>query len=410
MNYKKSSIVNRQSSVKREVTVPGFQFSGLSAGIKKTSKKDLALIFSEKPAVIAGVFTTNKIKAAPVILDINRMSRSSQGQAIIINSGNANACTGQQGMKDAHAMAQITAKELGISSELIYVSSTGVIGKHLPSLKIKKAIPEAVKMLSPLSLEEAASSIMTTDTFPKIVSEKINISGKVGTIAGFAKGAGMICPSMATMLCFICTDIAIEFKALHHALREAARKSFNRLIIDNDMSTNDTALIMANGVLKNKIIRKNSTHYYKFVNTLNKITYNLSEMIAQDGEGATKLIEVVVKGAKTESDAEKVARAIAGSMLVKTAIYGKSLNWGRIMVAIGYSGTDIDEKKINISLNKVKMVKNGTGINIKTKPEKIFSGKRVTITMDLGLGRKKAKVLSCDLTEDYVKINADYMT
>lgn len=394
------------SSRNKTVIIPGFKFSGVSAGIKKTKKKDIALIFSETKAVIAGVFTTNKIKAAPVKFDIKRIRHHRKSQAIIINSGNANACTGLQGLKDANEMAEITAKQLGIPSELVYVASTGYIGRPLPMQKIKKTIPKAVKKLSPRAIKEAASAIITTDTFPKIFSRMINIDGKKGTIAGIAKGAGMICPNMATMLSFIVTDIAVESGALNSALREAVKKSFNRLTIDNDMSTNDTVLIMANGRLKNTPIKKRSSVYRIFENALSETAYNLSKMIALDGEGATKLIEVVVKGAKTESDAEKAAKSIANSLLVKTAVYGKSPNWGRIMAAIGYSGIEISEQKINISLNNLKQVNKGIGV--KQTSKNLFLKKEITIIADLGLGKKEAKVLTCDLTEKYIKINARY--
>ncbi len=389
------------------ITIPGFKFSAVSAGIKKISTKDLALIFSENITTTAGVFTTNKIKAAPVKLDIKRIV-SQKGQAIIINSGNANACTGARGLKDAKEISGITAKELCINPELVYVSSTGVIGRPLPMQKIKKAIPELVETLSPYSLTEVSTAIMTTDTFPKMAFKKINIAGKIGAIAGIAKGAGMICPNLATMLSFIVTDIAVEKKALDSALRNAVKNSFNRLIIDNDMSTNDTVLIMANGMLKNKPITKSSSLYPKFKNALTEITYNLAKMIAKDGEGATKLIEIIAKGAKTEGDAEKIAKSIANSMLVKTAIYGNDPNWGRIMAAIGYSGVEINEEKINIYIDKFKLVNKGMGI--KKIPNNIFSKKEIVVTVELGLGKKEAKILTCDLTEGYIKINASYMT
>ncbi len=389
------------------IIIPGFKFSAVSAGIKKTGTKDLALMFSENITTTAGVFTTNKIKAAPVKLDIKRIV-SQNGQAIIINSGNANACTGLHGLKDAKETSEITAKELCINPELVYVSSTGVIGRPLPMQKIKKAIPELVEKLSPYSLTEVSTAIMTTDTFPKMVFKKINIAGKIGAIAGIAKGAGMICPNLATMLSFIVTDIAVEKKTLGSALRNAVKNSFNRLIIDNDMSTNDTVLIMANGMLKNKPITKSSSLYPKFKNALTEITYNLAKMIAKDGEGATKLIEIIAKGAKTEGNAEKIAKSIANSMLVKTAIYGNDPNWGRIMAAIGYSGVEINEEKINIYIDKFKLVNKGMGI--KKIPNNIFSKKEIVVTVELGLGKKEAKILTCDLTERYIKINASYMT
>ncbi|MBI5056880.1 MAG: bifunctional glutamate N-acetyltransferase/amino-acid acetyltransferase ArgJ [Nitrospirae bacterium] len=391
------------------VLIPGFRFAGISAGIKKSSANDLALIFSEAPAVTAGVFTANKIKAAPVKLAIKHIA-SQKGQAIIVNSGNANACTGNRGIKDAKATIDSLAKELGISSALVYASSTGVIGRPLPIEKIKKAVPELVRSLSPSSLDQVASAIMTTDTFAKLSSRKIRIGGKTGTIAGIAKGAGMICPNMATMLCFIMTDIAIKPQALDSALRDAAQKSFNRIRIDNDMSTNDTAMVMANGLLKNAPITKNSPLYRKFANALDEVTYELSKMIVQDGEGATKLVEIAVKGAGTEGDAEKVARAVADSMLVKTAIYGRDPNWGRIIAAAGYSGAKVDETKLDIYLDKIKLVSGGVGTGKEAIARNLLARKEITITINLRSGTKSANVLTCDLTKKYIEINAHYTT
>ncbi len=399
----------KRALANKTITVPGFKFAGISCGIKKTRAKDLALIFSENTATVAGLFTTNKIKAAPVKLDIERLV-SQKGQAIVINSGNANACTGEKGLKDAGEIAKKIAGELDISPELVYVSSTGLIGRPLPMEKIRKAIPVVVKKLSPSLLEEAAVAILTTDTFIKIASKKINIRGKTGTIAGIAKGAGMICPNMATMLSFIVTDIAVEPGTLDSALREVVKESFNRITIDNDMSTNDTVLIMANGILKNNLITKSSHLYHKFKNALSEVTYNLSKMIVRDGEGATKLLEIIVRGAKTEHDAEKVARSIANSMLVKTAIYGKDPNWGRIMAAIGYSGVEVIEQKINIYFNRCKLVSKGIGMDKDKISQNILSKKELTVTVDLGLGRRTTRVLTCDLTERYIKINASYGT
>ncbi len=400
-------VQNKLSMLHSDEIIPGFKFSSISAGIKKANKKDLALIFSETVANIAALFTTGKIKAAPVRVNLSKIS-SKRGQAIIINSGNANACTGTQGLRDAKEMTEMVAKELGISPAIVYVASTGIIGHPLPMEKIKTSIPVLVEKLSYHSINDVADAIMTTDTFPKISSKKIDINGRKGRIVGIAKGAGMICPNMATMLCFILTDISVKPEALDAALREAVDKSFNRLTIDNDMSTNDTVLIMANGMLKNSPIGKNSPLYYRFKSALSEVTYNLSRMIAMDGEGATELIEVIVRGAKTESDAEKVARAIASSLLVKTAIYGKTLNWGRIMAAIGSSKVEVKEQRINIYLNDFKLVSKGVGINKEKAPKDLFSKKEVTVMVDLRLGKKEATVLTCDLTEEYIKINTRY--
>jgi len=392
---------------KEDITVPGFKFAGISAGIKPHGAKDLALIFSEEPAVIAGVFTTNRIKAAPVKIDMD-LIKSGRGQAIIINSGNANACTGDKGLRDAREMVECVAKGLNIRPEYVYVSSTGVIGRALPIGRIKKAIQPLINKLSLYSIEDSARAIMTTDTFPKLSFKKLKIMNKAGTIAGIAKGAGMICPNMATMLCFLFTDIAIEHDALDMALREAVNRSFNRLIVDNDMSTNDMVLIMANGRLNNRPLTKNSPYFKRFKETLWEVTYALARMIALDGEGATKLVEITVRGAKTEMDAERVAKTIARSMLVKTAIYGGEANWGRIMAAIGYSGVDILEEKIDIYIGKQRIVNKGAGLNKKGGVAKDLKKRDVSLVVDLRLGNKGAKVLTCDLTEKYIQINSRY--
>lgn len=399
----------KRSSGKEAVTVPGFSFSGITSGIKESGSKDLALIYSQTPAVAAGVFTTNSIKAAPVKLAIKKIA-SHKGQAILVNSGNANACTGTQGDRDARRVSREIASKLGLPGSLVYVSSTGIIGRPLPADTIINAMPELTGALSPSSLEEAAAAIMTTDTFPKFTSKRIKIGGKTGTIAGIAKGAGMIRPDMATMLCFLFTDIAISAKALDSALRKAVRMSLNRLTVDNETSTNDTAMILSNGILGNTPVTKRSPDYRTFEEALAQVTYQLSKMIAEDGEGATKLIEVIVKGARSETDAEKAASAIANSMLVKTAVYGKDPNWGRIISAAGASGAKLSEKKTDIFINNIKLVSGGVGTGREKEAAGRLEGSEIIITVDLGSGRQSAKVLTCDLTEKYIEINAHYTT
>lgn len=389
--------------------IPGFSFSGISSGIKKSGAKDLAIIVSEQTANMAGVFTTNRIKAAPVKLDIRRI-RSGRGQAIIINSGNANACTGVAGYKDADEMTRIASQELGLAKDLVYVSSTGIIGRPLQMSKITKAIPRAVKDISPASLENSASAIMTTDTFPKIAFKRVEIGSRTGTIAGIAKGAAMICPNMATMLSFIMTDISVNHAALDSALRSSVNNSFNMLAVDNDMSTNDTVMIMANGKLGNKEISERSSLYKKFEKSLCEITFELARMIAADGEGSTKLIEIIVQGAGSKKDAEKIAKSVATSMLVKATIYGEDPNWGRIISAIGYSKADVKEERIDIYLNKIKVVERGEGLNKSIAARKSLAGKEITITVNLGIGKGSAKAITCDLTENYIKLNAHYTT
>ncbi|MDI6802150.1 MAG: bifunctional glutamate N-acetyltransferase/amino-acid acetyltransferase ArgJ [Thermodesulfovibrionales bacterium] len=396
----------------------GFLFSTAEAAIKKPGRKDLALIYSEREAMIAGMFTTNNIKAAPVKVDIKRI-KSDKGQAIIVNSGNANACTGKQGMNDAVEMTALTAKALGLKQGDVYVCSTGVIGMPMPMERITPKISELATNLGKSVIDDVAAAIMTTDTFPKAISRKIKIDGKTVIISGICKGAGMICPNMATMLCFIVTDANIEKSALDKALKAAVKKSFNRITIDGDMSTNDTVLIMANGMAGNQLItedrrqrtedRQNSG-YRKFSDSLSDITYELSRMIVKDGEGATKLVEIEVKNAKDEADAEKSAFAIANSMLVKTAIYGNDANWGRIMAALGYSGAGIKEDKTDIFLNGLKIVSSGMGTGRDKAANERLKANEIKILIDLHIGKGNAKVLTCDLTEDYVKINAEYRT
>ncbi len=392
------------------ISVPqGFFFSVAEAAIKKPGRKDLALIFSEVESTVACTFTTNTVKAAPVRLCMHKI-KSGRGQAIIVNSGNANACTGKQGIKDARDIVAKASKQLGIGIGLIYICSTGVIGTPMPMQRIIPAIGPLAGSLGNASFDGVSKAIMTTDTFPKITSRQVTIQGKQGIIAGICKGAGMIAPNMATMLCFILTDIAVEKKTLHAALKSAVGKSFNRITIDGDMSTNDTALIMANGVLGNKPVTKNSSGFPAFQKALDELCYELSKLIVKDGEGATKLVEVIVKNAKNEKDAERAALAIANSSLVKTAIYGNDANWGRIMAALGYSKAKFDPDKADIFFNKVQVVKKGVRNNKDKEATEEMKKKELKITVDLHAGRAFVKVLTCDLTEDYIRINAEYRT
>jgi len=387
----------------------GFLFSTVEAAIKKPGRKDLALIYSEAEANTAGMFTLNKVKAAPVKLDMKKI-RSGRGQAIIVNSGNANACTGKKGMEDAVEMTRLVAHRLKMKSSLIYVCSTGVIGTPMPMDRITANISGLMDNFGKSAIGDVAAAIMTTDTFPKILRKKVRIGSRVGNIAGICKGAGMICPHMATMLCFIMTDISVNQQTLNRALKDSVKKSFNRITIDGDMSTNDTVLIMANGMIGNDELSERSEAYAAFKKSLDEITYGLSRLIALDGEGATKLVEIELKGARSEADAEKAAFAVANSNLVKTAIYGNDSNWGRIMAAIGYSGIDMKEEKVDIYFGRVKAVDNGLTTGRDTEAAKVLKAKNVKIVIDLHLGKYAAKVLTCDMTEEYIRINADYRT
>ncbi len=387
----------------------GFLFSTVEAAIKKPGRKDLALIYSEAEANTAGMFTSNKVKAAPVKLDMKKI-RSGRGQAIIVNSGNANACTGKKGMEDAVEMTRLVAHRLKMKSSLVYVCSTGVIGTQMPMDRITAKISGLMDNFGKSAIEDVAAAIMTTDTFPKILRKKVRIGSKAGNIAGICKGAGMICPHMATMLCFIMTDISVNQQTLNRALKDSVKKSFNRITIDGDMSTNDTVLMMANGMIGNDELSEKSEAYAAFKKSLDEITYGLSRLIALDGEGATKLVEIELKGAKSEADAEKAAFAVANSNLVKTAIYGNDSNWGRIMAAIGYSGIDMKEEKVDIFFGRVKAVDKGLTTGRDTEAAKVLKANNINIVIDLHLGKYTAKVLTCDMTEEYIRINAEYRT
>lgn len=386
----------------------GFLSATEEAAIKKPGRKDLALIYSETEAQMAGVFTTNKIKGAPVKLDIERV-RSGKGQAVIVNSGNANVCAGERGMRDAIEMAGIPARELGINEKLVYVCSTGVIGTALPMERIRPKLRSITKGLGRASLEDTAKAIMTTDTFPKYVSRTLKVNGKEVRISALAKGAGMIEPNMATMLCFILTDAALEKSLAMKMLRDSVEKSFNRITVDGDMSTSDTVLFMANGMAGNKPIKKNSAELKKFSSVLDSICHELSRMVVKDGEGATKLIEINLKGASSEKDALKGALAVANSPLFKTAMYGNDSNWGRIMGALGASGIRIDEKKVDIFFERLNIVKKGTSRNKDDEANRILrESNEVSLTINLNMGKFNERVLTCDLTPEYVKINAEY--
>ncbi|MEW6569632.1 MAG: bifunctional glutamate N-acetyltransferase/amino-acid acetyltransferase ArgJ [Nitrospirota bacterium] len=385
----------------------GFLFSTAEAAIKKPGRKDLALIYSVTEANIAGTFTTNKIKAAPVKVDIRKI-RSGKGQGIIINSGNANACTGEKGLQDVKEMINLVARGLRINPSLVYACSTGVIGCPMPMDRLRPQIPVLLENLGKSTIEDVAKAIMTTDTFPKIVKKRVTVGNKAGNIIGICKGAGMIWPHMATMLCFVMTDVAVEKETLNDLMIEAVERSFNKITVDGDRSTNDTALIMANGTLGNRPITGKSSVSFK--NALNEVTYELSKMIVKDGEGATKLVRIKVKGAASVKEAEKAAFTVANSNLVKTAIYGNDANWGRIMAALGYSGVKIKENKTDIYVGNIKIVSKGIGTFRDEEATRAFRNKEVNIVIDLHNGRSSSKVLTCDLSEDYVRLNAAYKT
>jgi len=389
--------------------VQGFLFSGISAGIKKDGKRDLGLIYSEVPARVAGLFTTNKVKAAPVQLDMARIKKG-LCQAIVVNSGNANACTGRQGLRDAKRVSLLIAKQLGIDERLVFPSSTGVIGTPLPVEKIEGGIPELMNNLSAEGWMKTVEAMMTTDTFPKIEGATCRIKGKQVKLCGMVKGAGMIRPDLATMLSFLITDANIKASLLQQMLEKAVEVSYNRITIDGETSTNDTVLLLANGKAGHPILNRMDRDGEVFQSMLLKVCQNLAESVVKDGEGATKLIEILIQGARNKEDAKQAAYAIAHSPLVKTAFFGEDANWGRILCALGYSGVQINPNRIDLFFDKVPIVKNGIGVGSKLeeKASQILKKKSFKVIVDLHQGKSQFSVLTTDLSIDYVKINASY--
>ena len=385
----------------------GFQAAGIRAGIKKNQAEDLGLIVSEVPTAVAGVFTRNKIKAAPVLLDMERVAAGTC-RAVIVNSGNANCCTGEQGMEDAVRMARAAAQILGLPEDQVLVSSTGVIGQYLPVEKIENALPRLVDALSPDGFADFTKAIMTTDTRSKMLSRKVEVAGGSFSMIGIVKGAGMIRPDMATMLCYVCTDVEADAAALKKLLTHAVDLSFNRITIDGDTSTNDTVLVLANG--QSGLSIKDAPVKAAFQNALEVMLVDLAKMVVKDGEGVTKLVEIKVMGAATDADAKKMADAVAHSNLVKTAFFGEDANWGRIIGALGRAGAELDPDAIDISFDDVCLVKNSRwqGIDAEADATKVLKQPEFFVTIDAHIGSGTASCWTCDFSIDYVKINADY--
>ena len=396
--------------VKGGITYPkGIKAAGVKCGIR-FNKKDLALIYSEKVADAWGTFTTNKFKAAPLVVTEKNLSISGgKLQAVLINSGIANACTGEKGLKDAWEMADYVSQGLKIKKEHVAVTSTGKIGEFLPLDKIKAGVKNAISCLDYSGGAEAAEAILTTDTKKKEIAVFFKLGEQEVKIGGMAKGSGMIHPNMATMLGFITSDISIKGELLQEALKQAVEKSFNMISVDGDMSTNDMVLLMANGLAGNKLIDKKDVDYYRFLSALQHVAEYLAKCIAKDGEGASKMIEVEVQNAVSFGEAKKVAQAIINSPLVKTAIFGKDPNWGRILAAAGYSGADFIPDKIDLYLNE-KIVENGQPLTFSRQKlhEYLESSDEIKIIIDLKMGGVNATAWGCDLTYDYVKINTKY--
>ena len=394
----------------RGITAPrGFRAAGLHCGIKKAGVLDLALIVSDRSGPIAGVFTTNQVVAAPVTLDRLHL-RQGVGRAILINSGNANACTGRPGMAAAQRTAAVVARTLGIPLHEVFVGSTGVIGRPLPVDRILKAVPHLFERLSILGGLNAARAILTTDLKPKTIARRARINGRTVIIGGMAKGSGMIHPAMATMLGYLTTDAAITRTALQRALRQAVDESFNCVSVDGDTSTNDTVLCLANGLAGNRPIMEGTPAFRQFVRLLTEACQTLALAICRDGEGVTKVVKIDVQGARNTLQAKQVANTIGTSNLVKTALFGEDANWGRVMAAIGRAGVTLDPAKIDVSFGGVPMVSKGVSLGpaAERRIAKVFRCKEFTIQVKLGKGRHRSHLWTTDLSYDYVRINASY--
>lgn len=389
-------------------TPRGYRFAGLASGIKSSGKPDLGLICSETPAACAGVFTRNRVIAAPLLVTKPRIA-AGQCQAILVNSGNANACTGEAGLTVAREMGTLLARQLRIPVELTAVASTGVIGVQLPIGPVIGGVPQLVKQLDPEAAPLTAEAMMTTDGFSKLASAQGKIDGQKYTILGLAKGAGMIHPNMATMLGFVVTDAALTAEQLDRALRQAVDRSFNSITVDGDTSTNDMVLLLANGAA-GVTIEEESEAEADFSRHLERVLVDLAKMIVRDGEGATKLVEIRVSGAADDFEAKRAAEAVATSSLVKTAFFGEDANWGRIIAAIGYADVELDPDRVDISFDDVPVVKDGLAIGGEAEQQAsaVLKRSEFVVNIELHQGNGNASYYTSDLTYEYVRINADY--
>jgi glutamate N-acetyltransferase / amino-acid N-acetyltransferase len=390
--------------------VPGILAGGVAGGIKPSGKKDLALIYSSTPARAAAMFTSNQVKGAPVLVSMEH-ARGGQVQAIVASSGCANVCTGERGVRDAREMARLVGELLRIPAAHVLVASTGVIGVPLPMDKIRTALPKLAKSLSPQGGRAAAEAILTTDTKPKEAALRLEVDGRAVTIGGIAKGVGMLEPHLATMFCFAATDAVVAPAALDAVVRRAVDRSFNRITVDADQSTSDTVAVLANGLAENRPLER-GRGLAQFVAGLGALMQRLARMLVADGEGATKLVAIAVRGAASPRDALLAARGVANSPLVKTALNGADPNWGRIMMALGKSAARVQQDKVAIAFGGERVVERGMlreDVRLERVRE-IMGGREYEITIDLGLGRGEDRVWTCDLSEEYVRFNGKYTT
>jgi glutamate N-acetyltransferase/amino-acid N-acetyltransferase len=389
----------------------GFRAAAVKAGIKPgTDRLDLALVASDRPASAAAVFTTNRVQAAPILVDREHLRRGS-ARAVVLNSGNANACTGERGVADARRTCALVAQALGVAAEEVLVCSTGVIGVPMPMSALEAAVPAVVAALAENGGALAAQAIMTTDTVPKSLAVEVELDGRTVRLGGMAKGAGMIAPHMATMLSVVTTDAALSSDLLGRLLARAAGRSFNCVTVDGDMSTNDTLLVLANGAAGGPAIEPDTDACERFYAGLEEVCRRLARMIARDGEGATKLIEIQVRGGRDEAEARQAGLAVANSNLVKTAVFGNDPNWGRILCAVGYSGVEIDPARVEVCLCGVRIYDHGSGQPFDQQAlSQAMRTDEVPIAIDLQRGEAVAEIFTCDFSYDYVRINAEYTT
>lgn len=394
----------------------GFQAAHTAAGIKYENRPDMAMVYSEQPCIAAGMFTSNVVKAAPVIWDRTLVETGKKVHAIVINAGIANACTGEEGFQFCQDTADAAAEELAVSKDSVLVASTGAIGKQLPINRITAGVKVLAKELSPeLSAgTNAAKAIMTTDTKHKEIAVTFEACGVTATLGGMCKGSGMIHPDMCTMLCFLTTDFCISKELLQKALKETVKETFHMISVDGDTSTNDTVLLLSNGLAGNEELTEENADYDSFLTALRAVNEYLAKCMAADGEGATKLLEVRVLGAEQKEQAVKLAKSIITSNLVKTAVFGNDANWGRILCAMGYAGVSFNPEQVDLFIDsktdgRIQLVKDGMGVDFSEElATKILAAPEVIVTADLKLGYETATAWGCDLTYDYVKINADY--
>lgn len=396
---------------KRAILAPGFRFAGVACGIKPSGKKDVALIVSDVPGTAAAAFTTNKAPGAPVILGKERL-KTGRLQAIVVNSGIANVATGQAGLLLARETCALVGQTLGIDEKLVLPQSTGKIGVLPPWDKLQPGVFAACKALSPKGFWNALAGMMTTDAFPKAATRQIEVSGKTVSIVGMAKGAGMINPNMATMLCYVLTDARVELAALRKILGHTLTDSFNAISVDGDTSTSDTVVLLANGVADNREVRSTGRNFQLLQTAIGEVLRDLSRLVVKDGEGATRVVDIFVRGARNTTDAEKIARAVAYSPLVKTAFYGGDPNWGRIVCAVGYAGAALNLDKLDILIGDVPIGQGGisTGAANEKQAAAVMRAPEFSLTIDLHLGRGAAHVVTSDLSVGYVRFNSAYST